>query len=327
MHHIFTGFRSKDLNDSIILILAEHESLTARKIYSAVRRMFSLSVTYQAVHKTLGQMAASGIIEKKGFDYSLSRTWLDDMTGLIENIQEKREERKRAITGQLVQEKPAISGSKRIKVLSFDMDGCLTDNAVDEFIWRREIPRIYSQTYRKSFDEAFERVTREYRKLWGKVDGWRDPVFWIRHLKLNSTFDELWDNVRHLVSYYGDAVPVLAELSKEYTLIVISHADRKLLEPKLGINNLRKFFFRTFSTTSDFGMMKKAPEVYKKVCRSLGIAPSQIVHVGDEYEFDYQAPLSVGIKSFLIDRTGNRKEDYVVRDLFEFRAKIGRMGE
>ena len=46
-----------------------------------------------------------------------------------------------------------------------------------------------------------------------------------------------------------------------------------------------------------------------------------MVHVGDDYEHDFAIPASVGIRSFLINRSGKLKEDYVVNNLYDFEGK------
>ena len=61
---------------------------------------------------------------------------------------------------------------------------------------------------------------------------------------------------------------------------------------------------------------------YLKICDDLKINPSEIIHIGDNKNFDYDIPRSIGIKAFLLDRNNIRNENYVVYDLFDFKQKV-----
>ena len=51
----------------------------------------------------------------------------------------------------------------------------------------------------------------------------------------------------------------------------------------------------------------------------MGTKPSNAVHVGDHYEFDYVVPKSLGMEAYYLDRDGRRpKDSYTVKDLREF---------
>ena len=41
------------------------------------------------------------------------------------------------------------------------------------------------------------------------------------------------------------------------------------------------------------------------------------MNVGDDWHFDFVIPRKIGIKSVFLDRTGERKEKFVIRDLRE----------
>ena len=204
-----------------------------------------------------------------------------------------------------------------IKIISFDLDGCLSDNSFDELLWRREIPKRYAEKFKTSFEKAFEHVTSEYKKLYGKTLRWRDPSFWLEYFNIGIDFEELIKPIKKEIKIYPDVKSVLKDLYKNYQLIIVTHADRKLLDLKIKKNNLEKFFVRTFSMPTDFCSMNKSAEIMKKVCEIMNVAPSEMIHIGDDYEFDYLAPMSIDIRSFLIDRSGKKNESYVIRNLYE----------
>ena len=47
-----------------------------------------------------------------------------------------------------------------------------------------------------------------------------------------------------------------------------------------------------------------------------------MVHVGDNWNFDYVIPKKVGIVTFYLDRGKQRKGKWIVHDLKEFETKV-----
>lgn len=75
----------KNTKEAIILILSNEWPLSAKKTYNLVRKK-GLSVTYQAVFKTIKQLVEEGIIQKDGKDYRLDVNWLKRMDKESERI-------------------------------------------------------------------------------------------------------------------------------------------------------------------------------------------------------------------------------------------------
>ncbi|MFH1511689.1 MAG: HAD family hydrolase [Candidatus Woesearchaeota archaeon] len=122
-----------------------------------------------------------------------------------------------------------------IKYISFDLDGTVADNSFDEIIWRKRIPELYAREKNVTVDRAFETVTTEYARLYGKEPRWRDIAFWFEHFGLQADWQKIVQEEEKNIIVYADVEPVLRELHHRYKVIVISHADRKFMEPKLKI--------------------------------------------------------------------------------------------
>jgi putative hydrolase of the HAD superfamily len=57
-------------------------------------------------------------------------------------------------------------------------------------------------------------------------------------------------------------------------------------------------------------MVKKEEGFYKRLCESLHVEPSEIVHVGDHPIFDYDTPSGLGIESYcLVSRQTGQSDD------------------
>lgn len=47
-----------------------------------------------------------------------------------------------------------------------------------------------------------------------------------------------------------------------------------------------------------------------------------MVHIGDHYKFDYLVPRKIGVKAYYLDRKKEKKGEYIVHNLKEFKEKI-----
>ncbi|MEM1540776.1 MAG: HAD family hydrolase [Candidatus Bathyarchaeia archaeon] len=73
----------------------------------------------------------------------------------------------------------------------------------------------------------------------------------------------------------------LERLGRKCQLIIVTNSNRLfvgvLAQPVI------RYFDHVFSTTLDFGLLKKNPDAYRRVC----IEPSEMVHVGDRVLDDF----------------------------------------
>jgi putative hydrolase of the HAD superfamily len=80
------------------------------------------------------------------------------------------------------------------------------------------------------------------------------------------------------------------------------------------------FFTRVFSSYSDYSQFK-CNEFYTTICLEMGIAPSEMLHVGDNWTKDYEMPRAVGVNAIHLDRKGKPSER-VLTDLTQLEEKI-----
>ncbi|MBU5687818.1 MAG: helix-turn-helix domain-containing protein [Candidatus Aenigmatarchaeota archaeon] len=294
--------------------ISKSSNVPITKIYGVLNSLENLGF----VESTLGRPKKYMIKDIKGsLEYLLNKKKFKieemekNMNKILEILENKND--------KIQREKRNHSNAK---VISFDLDGCLTNNLFDEILWRTEIPKQYAKSRGISFEQAYREVTKEYENLWGKTRYWRDPEFWLNHLNIDIKLEKLIQPIKHKIKVYGDVIPVLENLSKKFNLIIVSHANRNLLDIKIKKTKIDKFFIKTFSTVSDFGSMSKDACVFNKVSELLNVPLHDIIHIGDDYQFDYMIPTSVGIRSFIIDRRGRKNESYVIKNLFELETKI-----
>jgi FMN phosphatase YigB (HAD superfamily) len=91
---------------------------------------------------------------------------------------------------------------------------------------------------------------------------WYDIRYWFRQFGLGEDWTGLLMSFRNEVAPFPEAVEVLEEMAKHYRLVVTSNASRDFMDIELAAAGLDGYFSNLFSCTSDFGEVKKTPEVY-----------------------------------------------------------------
>ena len=215
---------------------------------------------------------------------------------------------------------------KGIKVISFDLDGTLVEPEFSEWVWGVGIPQLFAEKRGISLDEAKEIVGKEYRKVGDGSLQWYDIKYWFNFFQLNGNWKSLLNRFSHKIKTYPEVSKVLKDLASLYRVIIISNAAREFIDIEVEVAELRGYFSRIFSATSDFGQIKKTAQFYGRICQLLRITPREMVHVGDHWEFDYLAPKGLGIKALHIDRSWSRRGDDVIRNLEEVGQRLGIRG-
>jgi len=209
-----------------------------------------------------------------------------------------------------------------IKVISFDLDGTLVAPEFSEWVWGVGIPQLFAEKKGIPFDEAKEIVEGEYRKVGDGSLEWYDIKYWFNFFQLDGNWKPLLNRFSQRITTYPEVLKVLKDLSYHYRLIIISNAAREFIDIEVEVAELRGYFSRIFSATSDFGQVKKTAEFYGRICQILLIDSQEMVHVGDHWEFDYLVPKGLGIQALHIDRAGNRRGDDVIRNLEEVGQRL-----
>lgn len=192
----------------------------------------------------------------------------------------------------------------RIEVISFDAEGTLVTPDFSQAIWHETIPALYAGKNGVELAEAKKIVAQEYDKVGDRRLEWYDIKYWFRYFQLGSPEPAI-QRCQAKVGYYPEVMEVLSSLKGQYKLIIASGTPSELLEPQLqGIKN---YFLRIFPSISLVNQLK-TPEFYTYVCESMKVSPAKIVHVGDNWQFDFLNSSQAGINAFHLDRVGNSQQ-------------------
>ncbi|RLI83098.1 HAD family hydrolase [Archaeoglobales archaeon] len=203
-----------------------------------------------------------------------------------------------------------------MKAISFDVDGTIVDGKFMDRFWNELIPKYYSEKHGIDYSKALEFVKKCYDEVGDKDLRWYLPDYWFERFQLDIELKDVLEEFRGELRIYPDALEVLEKLRDKYRLIAISNAVREIMEFEL--EDMSEFFWKTFSCPSDLGDIRRKPEIYIDVCRSINLSPTQLLHVGDHPYFDFEVPTKAGIRSILIDREGVNGHIKSLRELEDF---------
>jgi len=210
-----------------------------------------------------------------------------------------------------------------LKVVSLDVSGTLIDFNYVEHVWNEAIPQLYARKKGISFEEAKDYVLREYDRIGSNDIRWYLPEYWFNHFNLDENPIEVFRSHTDKLRFYPEVPSVLRDLSQKYNLIIASGTPGNFIE--IEIKKFRHYFTHIFSPISDRQEVKKTPQFYKMICKVLGIEPLAIVHVGDEWYSDFIAPRRIGVKSFFLDRTGEKSGKFVIRNLGKLEDRLANL--
>ena len=75
--------------DAIIAALAYRETLTAKQVYSEIRRLPIKPISYRATHKMLNHLRERCIVDKNGKLYCLNMDWIRRIRNLAQSMESK----------------------------------------------------------------------------------------------------------------------------------------------------------------------------------------------------------------------------------------------
>jgi FMN phosphatase YigB (HAD superfamily) len=213
----------------------------------------------------------------------------------------------------------------RISVISFDMDGTITDPSFVNSVWLEGIPRLYAIRNSVSFEDAVTYVKMEYEKVGRERLEWYDLSYWTEKFGLDVSPEDVLGSFQHRIRVFPEVNEVLEECKdRGFRLIIVKNARREFADLELERTKIGRYFERVFSSTSDFGLVKKTVSLYQKVCGIMGVSPGEMAHVGDDRCFDFVIPSKLGIRAFYLDRTGEDSGDLVIHSLKELRERVTR---
>jgi len=101
---------------------------------------------------------------------------------------------------------------------------------------------------------------------------------------------------RNQVEFYPDAMDALARIAARVPVAALSNGNADL--QRIGVSH--HFTFQLGSR--EHGAAKPAASIFHAACERLGVAPAQVLHVGDHAEMDVVGAMQAGLRGCWINR-------------------------
>jgi putative hydrolase of the HAD superfamily len=107
---------------------------------------------------------------------------------------------------------------------------------------------------------------------------------------------DVFDQARNAVDLFPDVLPALEMLCERFAIVAVTNGNADL--GRIGIRHL----FDDVVTAVDAGVAKPARPIFDAAVSAAGVAPEEIVHVGDQPETDIDGARRAGLRTAWINR-------------------------
>jgi 2-haloalkanoic acid dehalogenase type II len=116
-----------------------------------------------------------------------------------------------------------------------------------------------------------------------------------------APIDALWEiyfAARNSVELYPDSLPALQRITARWPLASLTNGNADL--QRIGLH----MHFAHHICARDSGVAKPDPRIFLAAAELLGVAPDQILHVGDDPHMDVVGARDAGLRTAWINRDG-----------------------
>ena len=110
---------------------------------------------------------------------------------------------------------------------------------------------------------------------------------------------EVFFAARQQVDFYDDALPALERLAARFPLVALSNGNADVQRVGIGQH------FRAAFSAHVFGAAKPDPRIFHAAAQSVGVAPHEVLHVGDDALLDVVAAVDAGMQAVWLNRQGH----------------------
>ncbi len=107
---------------------------------------------------------------------------------------------------------------------------------------------------------------------------------------------------RQRVQFFEDALPALEFLSSRFPVVALSNGNADVQRVGIGRHFCAAFSSRTL------GVGKPDPRMFHVGARAAGVAPGEVLHIGDDVHLDGVGALNAGMQMAWVNRDGHAWE-------------------
>ncbi len=100
------------------------------------------------------------------------------------------------------------------------------------------------------------------------------------------------------VEFYADALPALAYLAQRFPVVAVSNGNADVARIGIGAH------FHADVGAHRIGVAKPDVRIFHAAAHAAGVAPHEVLHVGDDPELDVLGALQAGMQTVWVNRAG-----------------------
>lgn len=180
-----------------------------------------------------------------------------------------------------------------------------------------ELKKAFSKHFPAAPPLAFNNVSDEERKILEK-EWWYDVVRNVYNEvgmfeHFDNYFEDLFEVFRSSAwDIFPETETVLEGLKQnEFKLVVVSNFDSRVYDVCRDLNILH--YFDDFIISSEAGFAKPSVEIFQMALERNDLQSDECLHIGDNFENDYESPRSIGINAVFLDRDNEKHGEEITR--------------
>ncbi len=228
---------------------------------------------------------------------------------------------------------------KQYKAIFFDWDHTLWDHEANAFDTLNELFIEYhlQEKYQVVFSDFYKNYQELNNELWREYQLGELTQEELRHIRFKlifKNFDILEDSITFSDQFLyrnprkkkliDGAANLIKELSKHYSLYILTNGFHDIQEIKIKESGLSNYFKDCF-TSDKTGYKKPQKEFFYAVLENLSLKSEEVLMVGDNPEVDINGALKSGIDAILftnqLEYQGNSPYVQELKDLIPLLIK------
>ncbi|MSU56518.1 MAG: HAD family hydrolase [Candidatus Taylorbacteria bacterium] len=200
---------------------------------------------------------------------------------------------------------------ENISLVSFDMQGTLTDLSFSTCFWEETLPTIVAKATGVSLTVAAQEIAEASMEF-----GKNDPRFysieyWLKKYTIPLSAKEAVAKTTRRPETHPEMFRIVESIARRVPTIIVSTASHAFIDYELGVR--KHLFAHIFSSVDDFGVGGKPPELFRTIATRLGTPISHMLHIGDDAEMDQKNAMIAGAQTFFVGKNVAER----IRDLEE----------
>ena len=190
-------------------------------------------------------------------------------------------------------------------IISFDLQGTLSDSAFSDEFWLTQLPLLYAERYGITVDAAKSHLKEQFRRYGKYHERYYCARSWLAELCPGRTVADVARDLVNSPRLFGDTMELVRELSvAPVPLIILSTTTHDFIE--LELKGAELSFRQIYSTLDNFGLAGKPAAAFQEVAKRMGVPVNQILHIGDCPEMDIKNAQAAGCQTFYFDKSQPR---------------------